>query len=90
MSEVYPPKRRKELEGREDRRRGKRWRGGKKGGKERDTWNLGDMESHLHDVQTVLGWDMASLAGSATLPDTGSDCLRWLLGSHLELPVYLC
>lgn len=93
MSEVYPPQRRKELEGRrEDGRRGKRqrWRGGKKEGKERDTWSLGDMESHIHDVQAVLGWDVAGLAGSATLSDTGSDCLWWLLRSHLELLLHLC
>lgn len=63
-----------------------RWRGGK----EKDTWSLGDMESHIHDVQAALGWDVAGLAGSATLPDTGSDCLWWLLGTHLEFPVHLC
>lgn len=67
-----------------------RWRGGKKRGKERDTWSLGDMESHIHDVQAALGWAVAGLAGSATLPDTGSDCLWWLLRSQLELPVHLC
>lgn len=67
-----------------------RWRGGKKRGKETDTWSLGDMESHIHDVQAALGWDVAGLAGSAPLPDTGSEYLWWLLRSHLELPVHLC